>query len=50
MTQSDLAEFFFVEGCVDVPIQPGEEKAKVVSCVSESFVSVHMVQLRFWWR
>ena len=41
---------FSVEARVDVPIRPGEEKAKVVSCVSRSFVSVHVVQLRFQWQ
>ena len=50
MTEYDRAEFFSIEARVDVPIQPGEEKAKVVSFVSGSFVSVHVVQLRFWWR
>ena len=50
MTEYDRAEFFSIEARVDVPIQPGEEKAKVVSFVSGSFVFVHMVQLRFRWQ
>jgi len=41
---------FSVEARVDVPIRSGEVKAKVVSCVSGSFVSVHVVQLRLRWR
>jgi len=41
---------FSVEARVDVPIRSGEVKTKVVSCVSGSFVSVCVVQLRFWWR
>ena len=49
-TQSDRAEVFSIEARVDVPIRSGEVKAKVVSCVSGSFVSMHVVQLRFWWR
>jgi hypothetical protein len=50
MTQSNRVEFFPIEARVIVPIRPGEEKAKVVSCVSKSFMSMHVVQLRFWWR
>jgi hypothetical protein len=49
-TQSGRKEVCPWRLCVDVPIRPGEEKAKVVSCVSGSFVSVHVVQLRSRWR